>query len=903
MQKSLITTLLLAILLLLSFQTLAETSGGKCGFIANSDMIDGTSRKLCPGNKIVKLKTALYGDMTQIGMVDGVDIDSYESRINSYDEITKQFITKTNAIIGNVAKFIYSWMWIFGVIGLLQLAVKAIFDLASGDFLKRYDFKLLVGVPLIYIAMTLPFTGPGANYGMFAYLQQYYDNGGLQNEQEVMQSNLATRQRAGLEVNFPEISDSAKKQIESSIKYEELIKGKQTYSQAEYYIDGFINKSMFQAMNSRLLNSTFNVKSEKWNVFTLPSVALKNVDSENFEFKEFSPENADKVVYQSSVISVPKSYYKASLVLKALEEIEYESKYGNVSDINQALSTSLKMAQALKNAPSLIGREGEYRATVNTAKTILFEDIRANWMRAKIRTFLDEAFKLNLLTLNAMCASDSALRDSADKFVKTLGREGSVDCVGDDKKALGTQSADSYKLAFVQQRKALVDSLYKEFMSMNTSYVEAMQSDELLKIYEETLDCGALCFMNNYNTISNLTAYSKDVLANFNEKTFMGLYEPLAVGDYLDTEYYENIGMNVDSALKIEAFMKSDLKVVSAGFPSLNADSLIQKAILENGVSGGQDDDLMRGVSMRMRMPHIEFQRMIASNQNVLRSYYIFSQSVLKTGADSLTAALTIKTVAVTGIAALEMKKGNSKADDVATVGKVKKGKGQKSGFNLQKYLVALDGLADLMMSMIMYAVMFAIAGMFLILTVTSYIPVMIYLLSKLYICFGAVFVVFTAITALRSNDMNNIIRIRNNTIAIILAPYITGTVILLLFIVNAEISNIITKEILVLIYQKMSVQFGGNSFNKYIVLILIINVAIYCIQLASLTMMIDMIAISLKRLGLDKHSGFVGTAVSSLDTLVAVLNIMNMGMYRAGQVGTSALLQKVSYRKFIKPS
>lgn len=893
----------LSILLSVSFHALSaeNVNFNKCGYIDNSDQIDGDSGRLCAENKSVMLKTALFGDMTQIGLQEGVDIDSYDSRFNSYNPAIQNFILKTNKIISNAVKFVYQWMWVFGLVSLVQIPIKTLLDVASGDYLERYNWILEVGVPLLFIAMCLPFIGPGANYSALSYLVSYTDNHGLMNEQGFMNNQMAAQQRAGLEVNKPKLAASTQAQIDKSIKQDEITQGKQTLGMAENIIDGISNKSMFEAVNSRQLNTIFNKKNGSListKIFNDPAMTVKSVGA-NYEFSAFNPEDPATLVYQSDLITIPNAYYKASSVYKTMNEIGYSTDYADNDDINQAKTRSDQLAEALKNAPSLIDREGEYRAVINTAKTIYYTDVRANWIRKKIPDLLGQTFKLNMLALNAMCADDKSLRMKAEYYIKDEG--GSVDCVGEGNTLLGTDTAESYQKAYVLARKELVDGLYADLMDLNTSYMEAMQTEQLSKMFEQTIQCGAFCFFNNYRTMRNLTAYQTVVLKNFNATPFIGLFETNAKGDYLDSAYYQNIGRTLDSELRIENYLKDQLKVVSAGLPVMDGDAIVQKAIVQNGISGGQDNDLLKANGMNIEMPDVQFKRMLMSDQDVVRSYYIYCQSILETASKTLTVGLTIKTAAITGISVLELKQNGAKTDDVAQVGKVKKGKGKRSGFDFQSYLIGLDGIADLLMNAVLYATMFAISGMYLILTVTSYIPQLLYILSKLWICFSMVFVVLSAVTALRANDLNNLTRIRNNIVAILMMPWISGTAILAMFVANVEISSIVTQRVLLIVYMYMGDMIGGFALNKYIMLIVILNVSIYCIQLTSLTFMLDMISKSFKRLGIDKHSSFVASTINSLDAMVAVLNLMTMGGYRLGQGFMGGLIKRFNYKRAIK--
>jgi hypothetical protein len=898
-----IKAIFLSILLSFSFQAYSaeNVNFNKCGYIDNSDQIDGDSGRLCTENKTVMLKTAFFGDMTQSGMQEGVDIDSYDSRFNSYSPAIQSFILKTNKIVSNAVKFVYDWMWIFGVISLIQIPIKSLMDHASGDFLERYDWRLMVGVPLLYIAVCLPFIGPGANYSLLSYLVSYSDNHGMMNEQRFINNQLATQQRAGLEVNKPKLTTSTQSQLDKAVKQDEITQSKQTYGMAENIIDGLSNKSMFEAVNSRIVNTIFSKKngvSVSTKIFNDPAMTIKALGTD-YEFKTFNPEDPSVVVYQSGLITIPNAYYKASSVFKTLTEIGYFSEYGNNDDISQAKTRSDQLAEALKNAPSLVNREGEYRAVINTAKTIYYTDLRANWIRNKVPELIGETFKLNMLALNAICADNKAIKIRAEYYIKDEG--GSVDCVGEGKTLMGTDTAENYQKAYVVARKALVDSLYADLMELNTSYMEAMQTEQLSKMFEQTINCGAFCFMNNYRTLRNLTAYQTVVLKNFNATPFIGLFETNAKGNFLGADYAQTIGREVESELPIENYLKDQLKVVSAGLPIMDGDAVVQKAIVQNGISGGQDNDLLKANGLNMELPDVQFKRMLMSDQDVVRSYYIYCQSVLETASKTLTVGLTIKAAAITGISVLEIKQNGTKNENTATVGKVKKGKGKNSGFDFQSYLIGLDGIADLLMNAVLYATLFAISGMYLILTVTSYIPELLYILSKLWVCFSIVFVVLGAVTALRANDLNNLTRIRNNTVAILMMPWISGTAILAMFVINVEISSIVTQRVLLIVYMYMGDMIGGFALNKYIMLIVILNVSIYCIQLTSLTFMLDMIGKSFKRLGIDKHSSFVSMTINSLDSMVAILNLMTMGGYRLGQNFMGSLISRFNYKRFIK--
>lgn len=839
----------------------------KVGFIEGTNLVDGESTELGNGNKSVHLNMMFYGEMALAGIT-SAENDKYKEIYDTLNPTVQGFIETTSGIVIFIMSHIYGLIWLGGFVGLIALAIKGVGDAMSGDFIGNYKPWKLFGVPLLFIAITTPW--PYYGISTLSYTQLWFNNVDLQQEQKVINTMLATAQRGALDVYKTQLNSDTSKASDTRIN--EVVSRQQLYT-AESIVDSAFMKAMTFTRSSQVRNSYFNKSLANGNIFDKPSDVMK-LEDEYYYIEVNNPENNDENVFSMTPILINNALFNLTTANSAMAAINYANTYAKSDDINNASSIANKMNDELKLV-GFQGDEGKYRTVKNTAMNMLFIDIRANWIRKITPKLMDDAQQNAILALNSMCAENIEARKNAERYIKSDGKEGFVECVGSDKKVMGTQPAKTYIEAFQKARKAQVDALYNQIMALNTAYMNAMQTSDLDKIYSETIDCGAFCFLKNFRTIRNQTAFSAPMLNQFAQGGFATFSEINAVGDYAMTDYFrDKAGFAITLQLPVEAFVKAQLSGYTTAMPNLNSDELIQKAIVRNGIAGVQDNDVAKAQNSCLQMPDRQFRTMIMSNQDTVRSFYIYGQELLGCATKLAEVSLGIKIAAFVGNTVVNSKEGGTKGVDAAQIGKVSN-KGKSSGFDWNGLFNVLDSIADIGLYIVIYLTLLALTFMFLILVAANFIPLIIYILFRFYVVISPIFITFNSVTALRSNDDNNFERIRNNVIATLLMPVVAGPAILALYVFGLEIAEVVCKGALEMFFVYGSIQLSGNNITQYIMLILTLAITFYTVQMTSLAVTVYTLASILKTVGFGKHIPFMGDAIKQLDRITNILNAL----------------------------
>ncbi len=874
MCKTIIKSLILAFVLCFSMAGFAAGVEHKVGFIEGTNLVDGGSDELGKGNKSVQLGVMFYGEMALAGITDD-DVDKYKEIYDSLNPTVQAFIKSTSSVVIFTMNHFYDFILLGGFVGLIALAIKAVLDSMSGNFIGNYKLWKLIGVPFFFITITAPV--PYYQISVLSYAQLWFNNVGIQKfEQSIITNVLAVIQRGAIDSYKTTLnSESPTKAIDKRIN--EAVSRKQL-SAAENLVNSAYQKAILFTRSSQIRNSYFNNSFSDGKVFDKPSDVMK-LEDEYYYIEMQNPENPDENVFSLTPIRMNNALFNLTTASSAMNSIHYATTYALSDSIDDASSIAKKMDDELK-AVGFEGDEAKYRTVKNTALNMLFIDIRANWIRKQAPKLMDEAQDMAVLALNAMCADNQEARDDADRYIKSGGKQGSVECLGSDRKVMGTQSAKSYLEPLEVARKAQIDKLYNQIMALNTAFASSMQMEDMDRIYAEIIDCGAICFIPNFRMIRNKTAFTSNMMNQFSQGGFATFSDLNALGDFAMTDYYKDkAGFRIKLQLPVEAFLKKQLGSYTKSSPNLDSDELIQKAIVRNGVTGIQENDITKAQNDCLKWPDMELRKMIMSDQDTIRSFYMFNQGLLRCGTQLVEVSLGIKLGAFIGSTIVNSKESGTKGMDTAQVGKVSN-KGKASGFDFSGLFSILDSIADFGLQLAVYLILAALVGMFLVLVTAQYLPLILYVMFRFYTIISPIFITFNAVTAMRSNDDNNFERIRNNVIATLLMPVIAGPAIIVTFIFGAEIAEVVCKGAMEMFFMYGAVQLSGNSFTQYAMLILTLVITFYTVHMTTLAVTIHTLANILDKTGLAKHIPFVALVVGQLNSLTNFLNALSFFMF-----------------------
>lgn len=867
--------LLFLLLLALSSFANAKGTGDDCGMIEGTKYVDGLSFEICDKNKTMMINDALSGAISNAGLPNGEGgISPYESRRATYNEAQKSFIDeslKTKELssahlLGNGALVLF--------VSLIIIFVKSLTDLTSDNFLGRYKAHYIVGSPLLAIVLFAPIPYKDTVTSPYGYLIKMSSNVGNVGGQLITNVFVAFAQRLGLTTNIGQDIDPTKNVNDKTQK----IVDKKLLGQSESLVDGAIQKMDFYARNTQNAYAYFrnskNIAGGNYPIFAKPS-DLRTQLGNSFDYILYNPENPNQIIFKSSRVNMARQDINLSEAAAPLIKINYAVKYANNESIDMALTLAKQMDSDLLRA-GFDGDEGKFKAVSNSAKALFMRDTRANYIAAQYPTLNDEAMKLTMLTLNALCAENQNLKDKAQKYIDTKGMEGSVECVGDDWKVMGTGTQASYIASYNEARKALVDKWYNDFVSLNTAYVESLQSNESNDIYKQTSQCGGLCLIDNGRTILNEIQFNADSASDFADGSFIDQFEVKAQGDYIDDSFYKNItGFEVGSQLNLETFIRTHLFSSSKSLPALNTDYVLQSAMTKNGVTATQDNDLSKGAALAFQAPDIELKAALMSTQDVVRSMSIYGTKMANAQGNIMEVVLSVKGIAVLG-EMITADRNKAASGNAANVGKAKmktSSKHARNGFNA--IFTALDSMSDMAIKAVMFTVPWSVSLNYLVSVSGTYVFKFLYLNMNFYTQLLEILCSLMAVTMWRMNDDDNIKRITNNLFAMLMVPVVMPSVILIGYIVFIVVSNIMTRAAMLLIYNVVPSSPGASMGLIYIMGMLMMFCVFFSTQISSLVLSIQMQTTTLRTMGFGKHLFFFEDAMRQVQKITSIFALL----------------------------
>lgn len=867
--------LLFILLLFNSIFAFADGTAADCGMLGGSIYVDGFSSTICDKNKTMMLNDATSGAISDAGLPNGEGgVSPYETRRAGYNEATKEFIDESinTKILSSAHLLGNEYLVLF--VSLLVIIGKTLMDLKSDNWIGRYKAHYIAGMPLLAILLFAPIPYKDSITSPYGYLLKVGTNIGNKGVQFGINGFVALNQRMGLTTALGQDIDPAKNVNEKTAK----IVDRKLYGQAESLIDGSIQKMDYYARNTQTAYAYFrnskNIAGGEYPIFANPS-DLRTQIGNTFEFKLVNPENPSQIIFQTKKVIIPHPNYDLSVAAAPFAKIDYANKYAKNATIEQVLSLAKQMDSDLLRL-GFEDDEGRFKTVSNSAKALFVRDTRANFITAQYPRINEETMKLTKLMLNAACSTDQLLKDKAQKYVETKGQEGSVECVGDDWKVMGSGAEASYITQYTTQRKALIDDLYDSLVKLNTAYVEATQTNELSNIYKETVQCGMICFLDNARTMLNLTSFTVDSGTDFADGSLIDQFEIGAQGNYIDDTFYKGVtGFEVSGALNIEVFKRTKLFASSKALPALNSDYILQSALTKNGQTGLQDNDLEKGKALAFEPPNIELKAALMSTQDVVRSMSIYGTKMANAQGNIMEVVLSVKGAAVLG-QIVTADRGKSAKESAANVGKGKMKKSNKhvrNGFNA--IFTALDSISDFAIEAVMFTVPYAVALNYLVSTTGAYVFKFLYLSMNYYTQLLEILCSLMALTMWRMNDDDNVKRIVNNLFAMLMVPVLMPIMIFMGFVFYIVISNIMGRAAMLVIYSVVPSSPGANMGLIYIMGMLMIFCAFFSTQVSSLVLSLQMQINTLGMIGFGKHLFFFKDALRQVQKITGLFSVL----------------------------
>jgi hypothetical protein len=853
----------------------AGTIMGKCNYQQGGKMVEGGNFAVCTTDKMLVVRVVMFGKTALTGL-ENQDL-RYEQIMGSLTPAEKSFAVYARKVIDFSRQVMFDqwkiWSGIAFIFGLFTLGLSA----ASGAIFDRYSLTKIAYVMLGSIIMVYTNLGVGT--------MQFLENTKTAVENYITTAEQARQQRGLLETKNVDDTSSDADNLS-------LI-GRKQLGLAEIRYNNLVQKSIVKLRSINLVNSRFYslTDSGKRNLFSTPDDYMKLVNG-NYTFTFNNPENPDQTMFTLDDVLIQNSNYKLGSMAGAFKSIDYESKYSTNANVSAAQGLAEALKCDLRMGP-YVDSEALYRASVNTAVTLLYTDTRANSERANMPDFFAETDAAAKLLLNGLCSQAEHVQEAAKQYIKTKDtyeKTGSNECIDlDSWKIMGLDNtSDGYKKEFDERRANFIAKYAKQLLQLNTDYMTALQTDDSSQYSDAILQEGTFTVFSQNRNSRDASQYRSKQLTEFNNGGFVKTIESNAHGEYAQTSYFRDyLGSDGGLQLPVESYVKDVLGVAGEGTPTLNnSEDMVQQTILQNGVSGSQDNDFMKSASLELQSPHEEFAKMLHTNQHVVTSWYKFSARMLNTANKLVIASVTIDIASEIGQLFTQDKNSPSRGTPQATGGvggKAAPSVTQAGEFNkvMSGIYLILSAITSFLMKVAFYLGLAAFMGMFYAIIITAFVPLVMYALNEFAGIVNTVCLPLVAVTALRPNDEDNFVRLRNNVLAIAFSRVFVGPLILLMYYISWEILDVVMKGVFTFFYDNSGTVFEGGDIQVYIMTFFTLFVSFYAITIANTILQLEAMKKALRATGLRKHALYIDGATDLIDSLLAVLNVLSFNSYK----------------------
>lgn len=865
---SMFKTIIKAFMLILLLQcgsAFADSAGTKCNYQAGGKLIEGGGFTTCNTDKMLTLRVVFFGKTALTGL------DNQEQR---YQEIMSnmtpaqlKFAVMARKVVDYSRQTVFNHYLVWSGIAIAFGVFTVLFAYVAHKGIKRYNLIAMVSCAAAFFVYVYSNLGVSISLGT--------ENIKSSAENIITSDLLADYQRGMIEIQNPDDTSTANDNLN-------LIAKKQL-GIAESRYNNLLIKSIVKKRSINMTNTVFykSTNGGKNRLFSKASDYMK-VDGGNYIFEFRNPENPDQIMFTLDPIIIANSNYNTSYIASALKAVGYAETYGNNASIEQATSLSTRLLNELKEGPYK-DKQGLYQSAANAAMTEFFTDTRSNVERNTMPDFMSETDEAATLLLNALCSQYDYVRASAKQYIKTKDSNevlGSSECVDDDYSVMGdAKTSDEYKSEFLLRRAAYVSKYTKDLLAINTDYVNSLQTNESDKVNEEILAGGSVVGITQYKNARDLGAYRASVLTAFNDGSYVTTFESNGHDDYAQTPFFRDVmGFNISYDLPVESFVKEMIGTPAQGIPTLNnTENMVQDALLQNGVGGVQDNDFVRAATIEMKEPHEEFSKMLNSDQHVITSFYKLSAKMLNAANKLVIAAITIDIASAIG----QIYSDNKNAAGAATAGiNGKPFAATQFDKIMSSVYILLSAFTGLLITIAMWLALLAFMGMFNAVIVTTFVPLMLYLLNEFAGIINVVCLPLIAVTAARPNDNDNFHRLAANMAAIIFSRIFIGPFIVMMYYINFDITDVVLRQTFKLFYSNAGVIFDGNDFMVYIFTFFTMWISFYVITIGSTIIMLETMKKIMQITGLRKHALYIDSAIELIDTLLAVMNIALFGTY-----------------------
>lgn len=762
-----------------------------CGYLENGKDIDGFSSTVCPQNLSVQTATSIFGEFGALSFSQEFK-DNVESLKNdqqkAQDEENQISVNISNALVWKSSLGIF---WIM----ICALAVFAVIAMKRGEFNGSESEDSKYGIlNLSFVAFAFVFLIPGIMNGMSIAQNLLYVSNPIawRIEQLIIQSLLATQQRGELEYRkaTPDPRDN------------NYLNGT-TMATSSALTYGMFQKGVLLKINSNLYNFRFNtLNKSNYKLYDDFKDVLVDFDDTSIEFIKNNPERPSEDLFRLGGVEVYKSGNAGEALNSYLADISYDTTYGKHYSIENLPSEVEALKRDLKIIIDERGeKKGTYQTVVNTAVAKYFYDVRSNWLK---KYLVDQAKngrfeKMSYAVIQGACAENPSARISSKMYLSDR-MTGSPVCLDKDWKVLGEEGkSDTSKTVVQEELKSMRTEIYENLLNINTALRSAIVNDDLEDLRKDILQKGKYAFFQRYGELADKSAFIDDFIKIYSNRPFYSIFDVTATDSYVRGEWLKEHG-NYDVAsyqLKINDYMKYFMKVdytTSSSLPVADPQTLLQTSFIGNSANAVQNKNFENANTLQLESINRALTRAMNSSIAAQSGMALYGEQLIHIGEKGIVTVLAATVVGTAADKFVNMTKSKS-SKETAKIGEKGKTSSKNTGTfsfftNFFKYV------ANLVIPLISYLIIIGGYFAFVAPMLAKFPFIMLSIFADFYSVVLVLFISFLMFKVIILHTAKSVWEVCRNFLALIVVNIILKPAILLTFIANWHITDIVMKAI-----------------------------------------------------------------------------------------------------------
>ncbi len=761
-----------------------------CGYLENGKDIDGFSSTVCPQNQAIQVSTSMFGEFGALTFSQEFK-DNVESLKNdqqkAQDEENQISVNISNAVVWKLALGIF-WIMFVALVVWVLLAMKR-GEFTDGETPAKYNVA-----SLSYVAFAFVFLIPGIANGMsiaqnLLYLSHPIE---LRIEQLIMQNLMAQQQRGDLEYRKA-TSDERDNNYEKGT----------TMSQSAAVTYSMFQKAVLLKINSNLYNYRFNtLNKSNYKLYDDFKDVLVDFDATYLEFIKKNPESPSEDLFRLGGVEVYKTGNAGEALNSYLADIAYDSTYGTHYSIEKLPAE----ADALKRDLQIIidergQKKGTYQTVVNTAIAKYFYDVRSNWLKHYIVEQANNGRfdKMAYAAIQGACAENPSARISSKMYLVDR-MTGTPVCLDKDWKVLGEEGkSDKSKTVVQEELKTIRTEIYENLLNINTALRAAIVDDDLEQARKDVIQKGKYELMQRYGEIADKSAFQNKNIEIYSNRPFFSIFDVTATDSYVRAEWLKEHG-NYDVAsyqLKINDYMKNFMNVdysVSSSIPVADPQTLLQTNFIGNSANAVQNKNFENANTFQLESLNRSLTRAMNSSISAQTGMALYGEQLIHVGEKGIVTVLAATVVGTAADKFVNMTKSKT-SKETAKVGDKGKTNAKNSGTfsfftNFFKYV------ANLVIPLMSYLILIGGYFAFVAPMLAKFPFIMLSAFADFYSIILVLFIAFLMFKVIVLHTAQSVWEVCKNFMALIIVNIIVKPAILVAFIANWHITDIVMKAI-----------------------------------------------------------------------------------------------------------